>query len=90
MYIGISRETVYQWSKDEEKKDFSDIVRVVDEEREISLIDKALLNQINPQITKLLLSQIDIIEKKEIKQDINILENLSDDELERQLKDLED
>lgn len=54
LYIGISRETVYDW---ETKYDeFSDIVRDIRQEQAKRLLNKGLSGEYNPTIAKLILS----------------------------------
>lgn len=55
MEIGISRETVYEWASDPEKKEFSDIVANCMSAQERKLVNGSLLGTMNPTISKLLL-----------------------------------
>jgi len=55
--IKRARSTVYLWAKDEDKQEFSDIVRQVAEYQEEKLIDKGLDGTFNASITKLMLGK---------------------------------
>lgn len=52
--LGISRETVYQWEK--ENQDFSDIVKKLKVDQGQKLIQNALAGKYNASIAKLILS----------------------------------
>jgi len=56
-HIGICRSTIYVWSKDNDKIDFSDIVERVLGEQERVLINKGLLSEFNASMAKLLLTK---------------------------------
>lgn len=53
--LGISRETVYEWASDPEKKEFSDIVANCMSAQERKLVNGSLTGDMNPTISKLLL-----------------------------------
>lgn len=53
--LGISRETVYAWCQEEDKKAFSDIVADCMSAQERKLVNGSLLGDLNSTISKLLL-----------------------------------
>jgi hypothetical protein len=55
--VGIHRDTVYQWAKDEDKKEFSDILTRVMHSQERCLVNDGLRGTFNPAITKMMLSK---------------------------------
>ena len=57
VFLGISRETVYDWSRQEKKKKFSYILRNILSKQENVLINKGLKNEFNSNITKLALGK---------------------------------
>lgn len=70
IYLGISRETVYAWEK--ENPEFSDITENLRALQGNLLINGALGNKFNPTISKLLLSsKHGYVEKSEVDQTIN-------------------
>lgn len=56
-YLGISREYMYQWAKDEQKSDFSHMLSMIKNMQEEMLIHGGLSSKYNPTITKLMLSK---------------------------------
>lgn len=66
IYLNISRETVYAWSKDPEKSEFSDIVSRLMAKQEIKLLHGGLDGSFNPTISKLMLSKHGYSEKQDI------------------------
>lgn len=57
LYLGITRETVYQWEKDPEKKLFSDIIAELRAKQAEMLINNGLSGRYNPVISKVLLTK---------------------------------
>lgn len=55
--LGISRDTVYEWCREEDKREFSDIVANCMSAQERKLVNGALLGDLNPTISKLLLAK---------------------------------
>jgi len=53
--IGVTRETVYEWARDPEKKEFTDILTRVQRSQERKLINGGLAGGFNPAVTKMLL-----------------------------------
>lgn len=88
--LGKNRDTLYQWAKEEDKKDFSDILRQIVSDQELVLINKGLQGDFNSNITKLVLGKHGYHEKKDtnIKAKID-LTDLTEDELDRKLLHLE-
>jgi len=54
--LGVTRETIYQWIKDENKKEFSDTIALMPEIKEELLIHKSLIGEFNSNVSKLLLA----------------------------------
>lgn len=54
--LGIRRETIYDWCKHPDKEDFSNTVRMIDEKQHKTLVNGSLSGDLNPTISKLLLS----------------------------------
>ena len=57
LVLGLSRDTVYSWAKDENKREFSDIVEGISQKQECVLIDNGLTGKFNASITKLMLGK---------------------------------
>ena len=55
--LGISRETLYEWGKQEEKQEFSDILEKMLRSQERVLFNKGLTGDFNPAIAKLALGK---------------------------------
>lgn len=64
--IGVSRETLYAWSKDESKPEFSDIFSRVMEKQERNLVNGGLAGGFNPAVTKMMLTKHGYSDKQEI------------------------
>lgn len=56
-YINIARSTIYEWISQEEKKDFSDIVEKILNKQGKTLINKGIIGEFTPAITKVMLSK---------------------------------
>lgn len=56
-YIGRSKSIVYDWIKDPEKADFSDICQEINEKQEKGLINGGLAGGFAPAVTKMMLSK---------------------------------
>ena len=63
--LEISRETIYAWNKDKNKKEFSDILEKIMVTQETKLISKGLTGDYNAQIAKLVLGKHGYSEKQE-------------------------
>jgi len=53
--MGVSKSTIYEWAKDPEKQEFSDILTRVQQAQEQKLINGGLSGGFNPAVTKMLL-----------------------------------
>ena len=63
--LGVHRETLYAWSKDE-KKEFSYILRVCNQNQELTLLNGSLSNGLNANIAKLVLGKHGYHDKAEV------------------------
>ena len=66
LHCDISKVTVYEWMKDPEKDEFSNIAKKVEQMQERYLAKGGLTNEMNANITKLLLSKHGYSDKQEI------------------------
>lgn len=66
--LGVTRETLNQWSKDEEKKEFSDTLRKIKNKQELVTVNKGLKGDFNAAITKLILHNHGYSDKQEVEQ----------------------
>ncbi len=66
--LGVCRDTVNQWCKEEDKVDFSDIVKEIQVKQERELVNNGLDSTFNSNITKLVLNKHGYHEKQEIDQ----------------------
>ena len=64
--IGVSRETIYAWGKDEDKPEFSDILTRVQQAQERKLVSGGLGGAFNPAITKMMLTKHGYSDKQEL------------------------
>lgn len=63
--LGTHRDTIYDWAKQEDKKEFSDIVKCLSTNQERKLLNGGLDNSFNPTIAKLLLGKHGYSDKQE-------------------------
>ena len=56
LHLGCSRDSIYEWAKHEDKKEFSDTLRELEYKQKIMLVDGGLSGAKNTTITKLMLS----------------------------------
>lgn len=63
--LSIARDTVYDWAAQEEKKEFSDIVRDLMSKQEVRLINSGLKGEFNASIAKLALTKHDYSDKQD-------------------------
>lgn len=84
--LRITRETLYQWAEDEDKKEFSDTLAQIMSDQEFELQNGGLNGSLNSNITKLMLFNHGHSEKQDQKMSGAIgvadLSNKSDEELE--------
>lgn len=66
MAMGIDRTTAYAWAADEGKPEFSNIFTRVQALQERKLINKGLLGDFNPAITKMMLTKHGYSERQEV------------------------
>lgn len=64
--LELSRDTIYEWIKHEDKQEFSDTIRKLLTAQERKLINGSLGNSLNPMISKLLLAGHGHSDKQEI------------------------
>ena len=57
LVLDITRTTLYDWAKDEDKKVFSNILDNINKKQEQILLKNGLTNQFNSNITKLVLGK---------------------------------
>ena len=57
LHLGVRRETLWDWSKDESKPEFSNIFEAVKAKQEKTLVNGSLLGDMNPAISKMLLTK---------------------------------
>jgi hypothetical protein len=84
--LGVHRDTLYEWAKDPEKSEFSDILETVMAKQEKTLVNGSLRGEMNPAISKMMLTKHGYSDKQEIDTNLNIkdsvdLSQLSEDEL---------
>ena len=64
--LGVNTDTIYDWAKQEDKQEFSDILtRVKNFQHEI-LVNRGLIGEFNPAITKMMLTKHGYSDKQEI------------------------
>lgn len=57
LHLGVRRDTLYEWAKSSEKKEFTDIFEAVKTKQEKTLINGSLLGNMNPAISKMMLTK---------------------------------
>ena len=65
LYLDITRETVYDWAKQEEKAAFSDIVKKLMATQEVELFKGGITGRFNSSITKLALTKHNYSDKSD-------------------------
>lgn len=66
IWIGITKETLFQWERDPEKAEFSDLIGKVREQQCQALINGGLMGEFNPTIAKVLLAKHGFSDRQEI------------------------
>jgi len=69
-HLGVRRETVHAWAKDNNKEEFSNIYDIVMAKQHQVLVNKGLIGDFNPALTKLFLTKHGYSDKTEA--DINL------------------
>ena len=81
-HLHIARDTIYDWSKQDDKREFSDIVGDILSKQAKVLMNKGLVGDFNSVIAKLIMHKHGYSDKQETKIDANIgLHELTDEEL---------
>ena len=62
--LGVHRDTLYDWSTQEDKN-FSDILKVCNQNQELTLLNGSLSNDLNANISKLVLGKHGYSDKQE-------------------------
>lgn len=56
-HIGRSKATVYNWAQDDDKKEFLDILKQIEEDQHMMLVEGGLSSSFNSNITKMMLTK---------------------------------
>lgn len=70
--LNVSRQVIYNWSEDEDKSEFIDILEKINAKQKMVLMDKGLSGEFNSNITKLALGKHGFSEKSEIDHNMNV------------------
>lgn len=81
IYLGIGQSTAYDWSKEEGKEAFSDTLKEIKLRQKNQLVNKSLKNIVNPMISKTLLAVNHDVNEKQIIEQTNIYDNMTEEEL---------
>jgi len=73
--LGMHRETLYAWSKDESKTEFSDIFKKVQQAQERKLVNGGLAGGFNPAVTKMMLTKHGYSDKQEIEHSEKVVDS---------------
>jgi len=65
VFLKVARSTIYEWAKDEEKQEFSDIIQEILATQEKILLSKGLSGDFNATITKVILGKHGYTDKVE-------------------------
>jgi len=76
--LEVSRETIYDWSAQESKKQFSDIVTQIMAKQEKTLFNGGLDGTFNSSITKLALTKHGYHDKQEVDQTTKMVVSIGD------------
>lgn len=80
IFLKIDRTTVYDWADQDDKKEFSNIVKELMAKQELTLMNKGLTGAFNPNITKLALTKHGYRDKADLTTDDKPLTTLDDTE----------
>lgn len=87
--LSISRETCHTWAKDEDKPEFSDIVRDISQAQERRLLNGGLSGDFNPSIAKLVMTKHGYTDKIETEHSGSInFTDLTEEDLDRRIEAL--
>jgi hypothetical protein len=64
--LGISRKTIYEWARQDDKKEFCDILEEILSDQERTLINKGLKGDFNSNIVKLALGKHGYSDKSDV------------------------
>lgn len=64
--VNISHAIAYKWAKDEDKKEFLDILEKIEGKQHKELVNRGLDSTFNPTITKMMLTKHGYSDKQEI------------------------
>lgn len=82
-HLKVAKSTIYLWADDEDRSEFSDVLKQIMEEQEMMLIAGGLTNNFNAAITKLGLTKHGYTDKVESKTEMTLdVKQLTDEELE--------
>lgn len=70
--LGIHRDTLYEWAKDPEKRQFSDILKDVEIAQHKALVNGGLTGEFTSPIAKMMLTKHGYSDKQEIKQETTV------------------
>lgn len=87
VYLDVARSTIYEWSSDNEKQEFSDILSKILAEQEQVALSNGLKGDYNATIVKLLLGKHGYSDKAETQTTVT-LDSMSDDELNARIQSL--
>jgi hypothetical protein len=65
LHLGVRRETLWAWDQDPEKEEFSNIFESVKAKQEKTLVNGSLAGDMNPAISKMLLTKHGYSDKQE-------------------------
>ena len=65
-HINRGKTTVYNWGKDEDKKEFRDILEEIEESQHIQLVNGGLTGKFTSPITKMMLTRHGYSDKSEV------------------------
>jgi hypothetical protein len=66
--LDVCRDTINEWSKHDDKKEFSDTLRKIKNKQELVAVNKGIKGDFNPAITKLILHNHGYSDKQQVEQ----------------------
>ncbi len=88
LHLGRSRSTLYEWSKQADKKEFADILDKINATQEQVALSRGLTGDYNSAIVKLLLGKHGYSDKVESHNTVSF-DQISDEELNARIENLE-